>query len=141
MAYNYPVFTPDASPTASRAAVTDANGKLTTSATTATELGYVSGVTSGIQTQLNTKPTVLTATASLDFPNILASASADLTITVTGAAVGDAVVLGPPADPDAGLTFLAFVSAADTVTVRACNFSSGAIDQAAKTFRVTVLDM
>lgn len=39
--------------TASRALASDANGIPTHSATTATELGYVSGVTSAIQTQLN----------------------------------------------------------------------------------------
>lgn len=41
--------------TASRAVATDANGLPTASATTATELGYVSGVTSAIQTQINAK--------------------------------------------------------------------------------------
>jgi len=40
--------------TASRAAVSDGSGFLASSATTATEIGYVSGVTSSIQTQLNT---------------------------------------------------------------------------------------
>jgi len=39
--------------TASRAVVTDASKNLTSSAVTSTELGYVSGVTSAIQTQLN----------------------------------------------------------------------------------------
>ena len=39
--------------TASRAVVTDASSNLNESATTATELGYVSGVTSSIQTQIN----------------------------------------------------------------------------------------
>jgi hypothetical protein len=41
--------------TASRAVVTDASSQLTQSATTSTELGYVSGVTSAIQTQMNLK--------------------------------------------------------------------------------------
>lgn len=41
--------------TASRALVTSAGGLVTTSAVTATELGYLSGVTSAIQTQLNAK--------------------------------------------------------------------------------------
>jgi hypothetical protein len=41
--------------TASRAVVTDANGAIGVSSVTATELGYVSGVTSSIQAQLNTK--------------------------------------------------------------------------------------
>lgn len=41
--------------TASRAVVTDGSGFLTPATTTATEIGYVNGVTSPIQTQLNTK--------------------------------------------------------------------------------------
>lgn len=39
--------------TASRALVSDANGKVAVSAVTSTELGYLDGVTSNIQTQLN----------------------------------------------------------------------------------------
>jgi len=42
-------------PTTSRAVVTDANGVIAVSNVTTTELGYVSGVTSSIQAQLNTK--------------------------------------------------------------------------------------
>lgn len=41
--------------TASRALVSDANGKVAVSAVTSTELGYLDGVTSNIQTQLNGK--------------------------------------------------------------------------------------
>lgn len=41
--------------TASRAVVTDSNGLPTAATTTATEIGYVNGVTSAIQTQLNAK--------------------------------------------------------------------------------------
>ena len=44
--------------TALRAVVTDANKNLATSAVTATELGYLSGVTSGVQTQLNAKASI-----------------------------------------------------------------------------------
>ena len=41
--------------TASRVVVTDASGNIDTASVTSTELGYVSGVTSNIQTQLNSK--------------------------------------------------------------------------------------
>lgn len=41
--------------TANRALISDANGLPTHAATTATEIGYVNGVTSAIQTQLNAK--------------------------------------------------------------------------------------
>ena len=49
--------------TVSRALVSDANGKVAVSATTSTELGHVSGVTSAIQTQLNGKQSTLTFNA------------------------------------------------------------------------------
>lgn len=48
-------FINNASLTPSRAVVTDASDNLVSSATTATEIGFVSGVTSSIQTQLNSK--------------------------------------------------------------------------------------
>ena len=41
--------------TASRALVSDGSGKVATNAVTSTEMGYLSGVTSAIQTQLNAK--------------------------------------------------------------------------------------
>jgi len=43
--------------TASRALVSDSNGDVSASAVTSTELGYLDGVTSAIQTQLNAKGT------------------------------------------------------------------------------------
>lgn len=51
--------------TANRAVVSDVNGKIAASPTTSTELGYVSGVTSALQTQLNSKePTITAGTAA-----------------------------------------------------------------------------
>ena len=47
--------------TASRALVSNSSGKVAVSSVTSTELGYVSGVTSAIQTQLNNKVTGNTA--------------------------------------------------------------------------------
>lgn len=81
----------------------------------------------------------LTATAALDFPSIAAAAQADITVTVTGAAVGDSVAPGLPASPIAGLILNVFVSATDTVTFRASNITSGAIDPPSATYRATVL--
>ena len=81
----------------------------------------------------------LWATASLDFPNTNAQLSAELTIAVPGAIVGDPVALGLPAAPDANCCYTAYVSAADVVTVRLNNYSSGAINPAAANFTVNVL--
>lgn len=44
--------------TASKALISDANGKVAVSSTTSTELGYLSGVTSNVQTQLNAKANI-----------------------------------------------------------------------------------
>lgn len=49
---------------ANRAVVSNGSGKLAESATTSTEIGYLSGVTSNIQTQLNNKAGTGTATTA-----------------------------------------------------------------------------
>jgi len=82
---------------------------------------------------------VLSASASLNFASISAVSQADLTITVTGAAVGDEVIMALPAAPAAGIVFNAFVSAANTVTIRASNITASAVDPAAATYGVIVL--
>jgi hypothetical protein len=87
----------------------------------------------------NTITKVLSASASLDFASINAGAQASLTITVTGAAVGDEVIMALPAAPAAGLVFNAFVSATDTVTLRASNISGSPVDAAAATYGVIVI--
>lgn len=59
--------------TASRALVSDSGGLVTVSAVTATELGYVSGVTSAIQTQLNTiSAASVPSGAMMDFAGVAA---------------------------------------------------------------------
>jgi len=81
---------------------------------------------------------VLTNSAALDFASIATTASEDLTITVTGAAVNDEVALGLPSAPAAGLVFNAFVSAANTVTVRASNITGTAVNAPSATYAVSV---
>jgi hypothetical protein len=85
-----------------------------------------------------TIPRVLAGSGVLNFPSTSAQTSADLTIVVTGAAVGDPVAIGTPAAPAVNTSFTAFVSAADTVTVRFHNYSSGAVDPDSGTYKVTV---
>jgi hypothetical protein len=50
--------------TASKALVSDASGFISASAVTSTELGYLSGVTSAVQTQINTNSTNITTNAT-----------------------------------------------------------------------------
>ena len=74
--------------TASRALVSDTNGDVSVSAVTSTEIGYLDGVTSGIQTQLDGKasssyvPTTITiadeSTDTTCFPLFVTAATGDL---------------------------------------------------------------
>lgn len=81
---------------------------------------------------------LLTATATLDFPSISAVSQQSLTISVPGAAVGDEVAMALPAAPTAGIVFNAFVSAADTVTIRATNVTASPVDPASASYSVIV---
>jgi hypothetical protein len=82
---------------------------------------------------------ILSGSATLNFGSTAAQTSADLTITVTGAADGDVVSVGVVnASTNANSSFTAFVSSANTVTVRFNNYSAGAIDPASGTFNVKV---
>ena len=79
-----------------------------------------------------------TASGALDFASTADGATDDQTITLTGAAIGDLVVLGTPT-PAAGTWYQAWVSAADTVTIRLHNESGAAVDPAGATFNVMVM--
>lgn len=80
----------------------------------------------------------LSATATLDFPSCATLVGADLTIDVPGAVVGNPVAVGTPAAPAASTGYVAFVSAADVVTVRFLNSSAGTVNPASGSFTVTV---
>jgi len=80
----------------------------------------------------------LKGTATLDFGSITTLATAELTITVTGAAVGDPVSAGPPSTLNAGLMVTAYVSATNTVTIRLYNSTGSSIDPASSSWSVTV---
>jgi len=71
--------------TASRALASDTNGLPVASATTATELGYVNGVTSAIQTQLGTKaPTASpTFTGTITTPSVTFNSTSGIIGTTT----------------------------------------------------------
>ena len=84
---------------------------------------------------------ILMATDDLDFPSISSGGSEELTIIVTGAAVGDAVALGLPASPPSGLVWNAYVSVVDTVTVRATNITGSAIEPAEQSYTVAVIKL
>lgn len=107
--------------------------------------GNIKGGTISFNADANRQATLtnlgfLTATKTHDFGSITQGDEETTTITVTGAAVGDAVFVGAPSAIEANLNWCAYVSAADTVTLRLQNVaSSGSIDPASATWRVTVL--
>jgi len=80
----------------------------------------------------------LTASATWDPADIANGSSEATTFTVTGAAVGDAV-LASFSNALGGLALTAQVSAANTVEVRLLNNSGGSVDLASGTVRVRVI--
>lgn len=99
--------------------------------------------TGGLPTQIlmadGSTVTMLSGSATLDFPSTAGQTSSQLTIIVTGAADGDCVSLG--VGNSAAVTngaYSARVSAANTVTVKFNNYSLFAIDPPSGTFKIKV---
>jgi hypothetical protein len=77
-------------------------------------------------------------TATLDSGNLIDQAGANDNVTVPGVALGD-MVLGFSFGVDlAGMTVTAYISAADTVTIRVQNESGGTINLASTTIRLVI---
>lgn len=77
-------------------------------------------------------------TVTLDFANTGAGAQSSLTATVNGARSGDLVIVTPTADVS-GMIFTGVVTAIDTVTVYAKNFSTGAVNPGSQVYRILVV--
>jgi hypothetical protein len=85
-------------------------------------------------------PKIIKASATLNFPSTGAHSSSDLTVTVTGAAIRDGVVIQPdPAAIVANSCYTAWVSATNTVTVRYNHYGSGSSDPASNVFDLTII--
>jgi len=109
-------------------------------------------VTSIFSTQIlnNLKPSdigaieFLTATADLNYTSIGVSGGfVDLTVTVTGAALDDwtsvnCVSIRGSGDGSRPLIFTSFVSATDTVTVRAINPTLASVNPGSYSFKILV---
>jgi hypothetical protein len=101
--------------TASRAVVTDASGYVSTSSVTSTELGYLSGVTSAIQTQLNAKGAGTVTSVALSLPALFTVSGSPITTTGTITATlatqtANTVFAGPTTGSAAAPTFRALVA-------------------------------
>lgn len=94
----------------------------------------------GWKPKLEVIASALTITSTKDFPSIAANTTAEMTFTITGAVLGDHVIAQPTtAGLETGLVWSAYVSAADTVSLRIANVTTSAIDPASRQWKVTVL--
>lgn len=84
--------------------------------------------------------TLTQGTVAVNPASISANACAETAVTITGAAVGDMVLLSPPASLEAGLCASgARVSAANTVQIRLCNVTGDAVDGAERTWQYILI--
>lgn len=81
----------------------------------------------------------LTGSVTWDIPSLATGNSDFTTATVTGAAVGDQVVIGFPATVTVQLNYIAYVSTANTVTLYVTNNNSGTFDPANLTYTLRVI--
>jgi hypothetical protein len=109
--------------TVSRAVVTDASGFISAATVTATELGYLSGVTSAIQTQLN-------ATVANPLTGNLAAGSHKITGLASGSTSGDAIAWGQ-AFTSGAITFSPTTTGSIGTTTND-NASSGVVGEAVR---------
>jgi hypothetical protein len=103
-------------------------------------LGYGLQVAGGVlQVNPASVPTFLSASAQIDFGSIAQSACAEANISMPGAMIGDAVIPGWPQNLDAGFIGVMRVSVADTINVRLCKITSGALDPPAQSYRAVIV--
>lgn len=95
-----------------------------------------SGATYGV---LPSSPRTLTTTASINFGLVNSNSTVSSSVTVTGCALNDIVLLGLPAAVCQGLSFFGHVTTGNVVEVDAVNATSGNITQSSQTYRITVI--
>ena len=76
---------------------------------------------------------------SVNPASLAANTSADTSVTVAGAVVGDCVIVNPPALTTGLIVGSARVSAANTVSIRILNATAGVIDEPAGNWVITLV--
>jgi hypothetical protein len=80
-------------------------------------------------------------TATVDPASINANVSGDTSITVAGVARGDYVIgIEAPAALDAGISYNAWVTAANTITLRLANSTAGAVNVASADWKFLIAE-
>lgn len=82
---------------------------------------------------------MLYGTFTVTFSLTLANSTNDVSVPAAGVHLGDMVNLIPPATLAAGVTYMSFVPAAGTLTVRAANVTAGTLTPTGGTFGVVAL--
>ena len=109
--------------------------------------GQITWERAGVDTSSLTRPFErlgrrLTLEQELNFPSISANSTAELTIIVTGAEIGDQCNVVPTFSDgyslDSGIMIYSYISAADTVTVRLINVTTSPTDPVSRYFNVFV---
>ena len=94
------------------------------------------GATYGV---LPSSPRTLTTTASINFGLVGSNSSTSITVSVTGCAINDIVLLGLPTAVCEGLSFIGHVVTASQLHIDAINATNGNITQSSQTYRITVI--
>ncbi len=81
----------------------------------------------------------LSGSTTHDFASISAVSTATTTVSITGAAAGDTVLVTPSTALEAGLVVYGYVSSTNTVTIVANNPTAGSIDPVSRTYYVSVI--
>lgn len=81
----------------------------------------------------------LSASAVIDFANIVTLSCLANTMTLTGVAVNDPVACSWPAAVEDGLAGTCWVSATNTISFRLCNVTVGSIDPASGTYAARII--
>lgn len=84
---------------------------------------------------------IIKGQVTVDLASVASAAVTEKSLTITGAALGDTVIMtAPAAGLTAGLVICgAYVSAADTVKVRVANLSGGTVDEDSGTWEYALI--
>lgn len=116
--------------TASRGIVSNGGGVLTAATTTAAEIGYVNGVTSAIQTQLNLKSPLAapTFTGLVKLPFQELTASGAITSNIVGLNHATVIIASTLAAPVAGEPLFVIDTSATGTTAHTVKLTAGTFD-------------
>lgn len=83
---------------------------------------------------------IVTGTVTVDPASIATLASGETEVTISGAAVGDILIMNVPASLETGLAYSGCrISAADTAQIRLTNVTAGSVDGASRSWSYALI--